>query len=126
MTDQERVINDVLAFTERNEEEQMFKNVKSYISKIKRQRDALKTELKKYESDEKITELRNEIDDLKSNSLFIFSEDEKKEEIQFKKKHHKCDGNIYYYFEGTELGVAVGLKCSQCGLVKNITDYSRW
>ncbi|WP_144523006.1 hypothetical protein [Bacillus pumilus] len=126
MTDQERVINDVLAFTERNEEEQMFKNVKSYISKIKRQRDALKAELKKYESDEKITELRNEIDDLKSNSLFIFSEDEKKEEIQFKKEHHKCDGNIYYYFEGTELGVAVGLKCSQCGLVKNITDYSRW
>lgn len=126
MTDQERVINDVLAFTERNEEEQMFKNVKSYISKIKRQRDGLKAELKKYESDEKITELRNEIDDLKSNSLFIFSEDEKKEEIQFKKEHHKCDGNIYYYFEGTELGVAVGLKCSQCGLVKNITDYSRW
>ncbi|APJ11140.1 hypothetical protein [Bacillus safensis] len=126
MTDQERVINDVLAFTERNEEEQMFNNVKSYINKIKRQRDALKAELKKYESDEKITELKNEIDDLKANSLFIFSENEKKEEIQFKKEHRKCDANIYYYFEGTEFGVAVGLKCSECGFIKDITDYSRW
>lgn len=126
MTDQERAMKDVLAFAERNEEEQMFNNVKSYISKIKRQRDALKAELKKYESDEKITELENEIDDLKSNSLFIFSEDEKKEEIQFKKEHRKCAANIYYYFEGTEFGVAVGLKCSKCGLIKDITDYSRW
>ncbi|MGA4713032.1 hypothetical protein [Bacillus safensis] len=39
MTDQERVINDVLAFTERKEEERMFDSVKSYIDRIKRQRD---------------------------------------------------------------------------------------
>lgn len=126
MTDQERVIKDVFAFTERKEEERMFDSVKSYIDRIKRQRDHLRMELKKYKSDEKITELENEIDDLKSNSLFIFSEDEKKEEIKFKKEHRKCDANIYYYFEGTELGVAVELKCSQCGLFKDITDYSRW
>lgn len=126
MADQERVMKDVLAFTERKEEERMLDGVKSYINRIKRQRDNLKIELKKYKSDEKITELENEIDDLKSNSLFVFSEDEKKEEIQFKKEHRKCDANIYYYFKGTEVGVAAGLKCSKCGLIKDITDYSRW
>ncbi|PRS48136.1 hypothetical protein [Bacillus sp. MZGC1] len=126
MTDQERAMKDMFAFIEKNEEDQMFNNVKSYINKIKRQRDALKAELKKYESDEKITELKNEIDDLKANSLFIFSEDEKNEIIQFKNDHAKCEANIYYYFEGTQLGVAVGLQCSKCGLNKDITDYSRW
>ncbi|CAL8902019.1 hypothetical protein [Bacillus pumilus] len=126
MSDQERAIKDILAFTERNEEERMFNSVKSYIKKIKRQRDDLKVELKKYESNEKIIELENEIEELKANSVFIFSENEKKEEIQFKKEHRKCDANIYYYFEGTELGIAVGLKCSKCGLNKDITDYSVW
>ncbi|MCY7542391.1 hypothetical protein P9173_09875 [Bacillus safensis] len=126
MTDQERVIKDVIAFTERKEEERMLDGVKSYINKIKRQRDNLKIELKKYKSDEKIVELNKEIEDLKANSLFIFSEDEKKEEIQFKKEHQECDSSIYYFFKGTEIGVAVGMKCSQCGFNKDITDYSRW
>ncbi|MEK4790362.1 hypothetical protein [Bacillus sp. FSL K6-2971] len=126
MTDQERVIKNVLAFTERNEEEQMFNSVKSYIDKIKRQRDRLRMELKKYKSDEKIKELENEIEELRAKSVFIFSENEKKEEIQFKKEHHICDSNIYYYFDGTEVGVAVGLKCSKCGFAKDITDYSAW
>ncbi|MEK4049815.1 hypothetical protein [Bacillus sp. FSL K6-2839] len=126
MTEQERVIKDVLDFAERNEEERMFDNVKFYINKIKRQRDNLKVELKKYKSDEKIVELNNEIEDLKANSLFIFSEDEKKEEIKFKKEHQECDSSIYYFFKGTEIGVAVSMKCSQCGLIKDITDYYRW
>ncbi|MHC9080534.1 hypothetical protein [Bacillus altitudinis] len=126
MTDQERAIKDLIAFTERKEEERMFDDAKSYINRIKRQRDNLKIELKKYKSDEKIVELKNEIEDVKANSLFIFSEDEKKEEIKFKKDHRKCDSNIYYYFEETEMGIAVGMKCSQCGLIKDITDYSRW
>ncbi|MCM3366029.1 hypothetical protein HKK70_08685 [Bacillus safensis] len=126
MTEQERVIKDVIAFTERNEEERMFDNVKSYINKIKRQRDSLRIELKKYQSNEKITELENEIEDLRTNSLFILSENEKIKIIQFKQDHSKCDANIYYYFEGTHLGVAVGLQCSKCRLNKDITDYSRW
>ncbi|MEH6872616.1 hypothetical protein [Bacillus safensis] len=126
MTDQERVIKDVIAFTERKEEERMLDGVKSYINRIKRQRDNLKIELKKYKSDEKIDELNKEIEDLKANSLFIFSEDEKKEEIKFKKEHRDCNSNIYYYFKGTEVGVAAGLKCSKCGLITDITDYSRW
>lgn len=87
MTDRERVIKDVIAFTERKEEERMIDNVKDYLNRIKRQRDNLKVELKKYQSNEKIVEFENEIEDLKANSLFIFSEDEKKEEIQFKKDH---------------------------------------
>ncbi|MEY8695863.1 hypothetical protein AB9M90_14995 [Bacillus safensis] len=126
MTDQERVIKDVIAFTERTEEERMLDNVKDYLSRIKHQRDNLKVELKKYQSNEKIVELKNEIEDIKAKSLFIFSEDEKKEEIQFKKEHQECDSSIYYFFKGTEIGVAVGMKCSQCGFNKDITDYSRW
>lgn len=126
MTDQERVIKDVIAFTERKEEERMLDNVKDYLNRIKRQRDNLKIELKKYQSNEKIVELKNEIEDIKAKSLFILSENEKNEITQFKNDHSKCEANIYYYFEGTQLGIAVGLQCSKCGLNKDITDYSRW
>ncbi|MGN7329858.1 hypothetical protein [Bacillus altitudinis] len=127
MIDQERVIKDVLAFTERNEEERMFDGFKSYINKIKHQRDRLRMELKKYKSDEKIKELENEIEELRAKSVFIFSENEKKEEIQFKKEHReKCNSGIYYFFEETEFGIALDVKCRECGLKKDITDYSRW
>ncbi|MEK5007440.1 hypothetical protein MHI11_09760 [Bacillus sp. FSL K6-3312] len=127
MTEQERVIKDVLDFAERNEEERMFDNVKSYIDKIKHQRDNLRIELKKYHSNEKIAELENEIEQLRENSVFVFSEKERKEEIEFKKEHReKCDSGIYHFFEATELGIAVDVKCRECGVNKDITDYSAW
>ncbi|WP_242730311.1 hypothetical protein [Bacillus altitudinis] len=127
MSDQERAMKDMFAFIEKNEEDQMFNNVKSYINKIKRQRDALKVELKKYKSDEKITELENEIERLRESSVFIFSEKERKEEIKFKKEHReKCNSGIYHFFEPTELGIAVDVKCRECGVNKDITDYSAW
>ncbi|WP_333980327.1 hypothetical protein [Bacillus pumilus] len=127
MTEENRVIKDVLAFAERNEEEQMFNNVKSYIDKIKRQRDNLRIELKKYQSNEKIAELENEIERLRESSVYILSEKERKEENKFKKEHReKCDSGIYHFFEETELGIAVDVKCRACGLNKDITDYSTW
>ncbi|WP_024428303.1 hypothetical protein [Bacillus safensis] len=127
MTDQERVIKDVIAFTERKEEERMFDSLKSYIDKIKRQRDNLRIELKKYQSNEKIAELENEIERLRVSSVFILNEKERKEEIKFKKEHReKCDSGIYHFFEATDLGIAVDVKCRECGVDKDITDYSAW
>jgi hypothetical protein len=62
--------------------------------------------------------------------MFTLNEVEQKAERKFKREHRKCqltmNGFITYSFTQTGIGVAVEMKCSACGILKNITDYKSW
>lgn len=88
----------------------------------------LRNKIKELEDSKGITELKNQIDDIRRKALYIsLSDKELKEYDDFVKEHYeKCRGNVRIIIEGTGIGDIVKCQCKQCEEIKDITDISHW
>lgn len=84
-------------------------------------------ELREYDKDAKIVELKKKIRDLQS-CTFQMNEVEQARAEEFVKKHHHNHTmtTFTYSFTCTGVGTAVSIKCNNCGEEENITDYDCW
>lgn len=107
----------------------ILKELLEYIKDIEAENKELKNEIHNYSKDEEIQKYKDELLNVKLNSLYILSTEEKKIANDFKKEHYeKCgkNGRMRYILTPTEIGTGIDIECSCCGEKKDISDYGRW
>lgn len=107
----------------------IFKELEEYIKDIETRNEELRDKLDNYSKDEEIQKYKDELADIRRNSLYILDEEEKKLANDFRKEHYKKCGKssyIKYILTPTEIGTGIGIQCSCCGEKKDITNYGRW
>lgn len=92
-----------------------------------------KKKLDEYNKDKEIQSLRQEIENMRKNSLIILGSSEKEKINAFRKKHyllHKdkgFHGNCYIYrLTGNGIGECVEITCPFCNESEDVTDNTRW
>lgn len=107
--------------------EKLMKELQGYVDTINQQNGVLQERLRTYNKDEEIHKLREEIAELRRNSLLIMSDKEKEAAKTFSEEHYiKCHGNVEYNLVGTGIGTVVKIKCQKCNLQQDITDIDAW
>lgn len=106
----------------------------SYHNMEKSCEDAYK-KLREWNKDEEIQKLRDEISELRKNSLLMLSDSERDAIQDFKRKHYdmhseqyqKGAGSTYIYrISGTGFGHCITIECPLCHGLLDATDTSVW
>lgn len=130
MSDRKPIIN--CKFTRMKKENGEWKNIKinpfkdilkdlvNYNNELEDTVIGLQNEVKKwkeYNKDEEINNLISKIDDLKKGSIYILSEEQRKQMNDFRHEHYKKHDTCRYSIICTPTGVYtnVTIKCNICG-----------
>lgn len=101
--------------------------LEDFIDKLISRNNSLSIQLKGYDKESGIQMLKDEIKNLRKNSLHTMTNQEFIDAKQFRDNHWKsCKSNIQYILEGTGIGTAISVKCKKCEKVEHITDTSNW
>lgn len=112
--------------------DQELDKIKEYIDILEKDKQSYIDDLRKlreeYDKDEEVKQLKEKVEFLESNSLYILSENQKKQIKEFSQKHYDKCHEIYEYITvmPTEIGIAIGIECSICGEKLNLTNYDEW
>lgn len=83
--------------------------------------------LKDWNKDEEIQKIKDSIEHVRKNSLYIMSDSEKSEYEDFLQKHKDhTHGELEFKISCTSIGSALSITCPECGETKTITDYGEW
>ena len=105
------------------------RDITEYINSLNDTINDLQLKLAKFNRDDEIQKLNNEIKQLRRNSLKIMTEKETKDAERFIDKHiQSCGGNLVfaYILTGTGIGTAIEIKCGKCREKEDITDIECW
>lgn len=93
----------------------------------------LQKKLAEYDKDKEIQLLKEEIQNIRKNSLIVLGSSEKEKIDAFRKKHyllHKdkgFHGNSYIYrLTGTGIGECIEITCPFCNESEDVTDITHW
>jgi len=118
-----------------NDFSDLIQQVTESYEETKNQLDYWKQKYKEYDRDDNVSSLKEQIDDIRSRSLLIFSKKESERDKAFRRAHydmHECDknkatGNTYVYtLTGAGIGTIINITCPICGQSKDITDIESW
>lgn len=109
-----------------NEIKSMYEGVldlkSEYASQAKKLRD-------EYDKDEDVKRLKDEIEEIKKNSIYIGTNKEREAITNFRKEHYvKClnRSKFTYTLTGTGIGTNIEIKCPVCGEARDVSDYESW
>lgn len=112
--------------------DQELDKIKEYINILEKDKQGYIDDLRKlreeYDRDEEVKQLKERIEFLESNSLYILSENQNKQIKEFGEKHYAKCHEVYKYITvtPTEIGIGVDIKCSKCGEELDLTNYDEW
>lgn len=107
--------------------EKVMKSLEEYIDGLIRDKNLYKEKVETFNKEVEIKKLKEEINEIRKNSLIILSEKESKDRKAFSEEHFKsCKSNVIYILEGTGIGMGISVKCKKCGVEKDITDVDNW
>ena len=102
-------------------------NIKRYVKNLENKNDELQNELREYNKDKEIQKMKEELDDISNNSVYILNEQEQQDYDRFRKEHwQKCNGKTEFIISGNEIGNSITCRCGKCGIEEDITDVSTW
>lgn len=107
----------------------IFQELKEYIKDMETRNEELRYKLDNYSKDEEIQRYKDELMNIRRDSLYILNDKEKELVNEFRKEHYKKCGKssrIEYILNPTEIGTGISIRCSRCGCEKDITDYKEW
>lgn len=105
----------------------LMENLEMFIVDLMNQNERLQLKLDNYNKDEEIQKLKNELDNLRNNSLYNMSEKEKQSVKVFVEEHASlCRGAVQYQVIGSGIGYTLNVHCLKCKVSKAVTDYSQW
>lgn len=112
--------------------DQELDKIKEYIDTLEKDKQGYIDDLRKlreeYDRDEEVKQLKERVEFLESNSLYILSKNQKKQIKEFSQKHYdKCRMRYKRIIvTPTEIGTAICMECSICGEKLNLTNYDEW
>ena len=109
--------------------EKILEELEQYITDLVDSNEKLKEQLNNYNKDEEIQRLKDEVLNLRRNSIHIMTEKEKMAAELFSTEHYyscKSQLGVDYILTGTGIGTAIKIKCNKCKVEKDITDFENW
>ncbi len=107
----------------------LLQSMKDKYDRLNKEREELSEALSAYNEEEEIRKRDERIRELEERALYIFSENESRDDDEFRKAHWlSCkNGNSFAYrIAGAGIGSCVTVTCPVCGKSKDITDTSDW
>lgn len=115
--------------------EKSLENIRCEFEKVIKERDKYREKAAEIDRSAGITELKEQLWDLRRHALTVFSDNELAAERNFIDEHykrHNCHlnrslGNTWIYtITQTGIGAATSIKCPICGEEQDITDTEAW
>lgn len=110
--------------------EDLLLSMKDKYEKLNKEREALRETLNAYNEEDEVRKRDERIRELQERSLYIFSEEESRNDKEFRKAHwHSCknSGIFDYRITGTEVDTFIAVSCPFCGESKDlVVDLGNW
>jgi hypothetical protein len=114
-------------FYKKSDINKSLENIKNHCERQDKTIEDLRERIKTFNKDEEIQNLHQQIADLREKSVYVYSETELKSDREFSYKHYNsCKGNTEIILHGTGIGMVVKARCTKCGEVQDISDFSNW
>lgn len=109
--------------------EDLLLSMKDKYEKLNKECEALRETLNAYNKEDEVRKRDEQIRELQERSLYIFSEEESRNDKDFRKAHgHSYESGVglNYRIAWTGIGSCVTVTCPFCRKSKDITDISAW
>ena len=110
--------------------EDLLSGMKDMYEKLNKECEALRETLNAYNEEDEIRKRDERIRELQERSLYIFSEEESRNDKEFRKAHsHSCEitGVFDYRIAGTGVENCIAVICPFCGKSKDlVVDAGNW
>ena len=110
--------------------EDLLLSMKDKYEKLNKEREALRETLNTYNEEDEVRKRDERIRELQERSLYIFSEEESRNDKEFRKAHwHACknSGIFDYRITVTEVDTCITVICPFCGESKDlVVDLGDW
>ena len=110
--------------------EDLLLSMKDKYEKLNKECEALRETLNTYNEEDEVRKRDERIRELQERSLYIFSEEESRNDKQFRKAHwYSCKnrGIFDYRITGTEVDNCITVICPFCGKSKElVVDTGNW
>lgn len=110
--------------------EDLLLSMKDKYEKLNKECEALRETLNTYNEEDEVRKRDERIRELQERSLYIFSEEESRNDKEFREAHlHSCknDGIFNYRITTTEVDTCIAVICPFCGKSKDlVVDLGHW
>ena len=109
--------------------DECLETIKKEYKSVCDSRDSFREQLRSWNKDDEIQAARKQAEEYRRLSLCQCSEKEIERMAKFRSRHYqscKNAGCYQYELTGTGIGTVIKIKCPQCGVEEDVTDYERW